>query len=120
MGGPFVKSVTSGNRAVALFLQPPGCLDILPVHRVPEASCEMGVNHDHGRNVNTVIVIKEIPRPAKIKMSGKTKVSDADSGIFDTKAIMPARTAPAPVSAIPSPAVLATNGILFLGICAIW
>jgi hypothetical protein len=73
-------------------------------------------NYDHGRNVNTAIVSKEMPRPAKIKMSGTIKVTDADSGVSDTKEIMPARTSSVPVSVVPSPIILEINGILFFGI----
>lgn len=66
--------------------------------------------------MNTAIVSKEMPRPAKIKMSGMIKVADADTGVSDTKEIMPARTNPVPVSVVPSPIILETNGILFFGI----
>jgi len=44
------------------------------------------------------------------------KVADADTGVSDTKEIMPARTNPVPVSVDPSPIILETNGILFFGI----
>lgn len=66
--------------------------------------------------MNTTIVSKEMTRPAKIKMSGMIKVTDADTGVSDTKEIMPARTNPVPVSVVPSPIILETNGILFFGI----
>lgn len=79
-------------------------------------SREVKNHHDHGRNVNTAIVSKEMPRPAKIKMSGMIKVTDADGGVSDTKEIMPARTSPVPASVVPSPIILETNGIFFFGI----
>ena len=66
--------------------------------------------------MNTTIVSKETPRPAKIMMSGRMKAADADNGIWDAKAMMPARMRPAPVNAIPSPTNLATRGIFSLGI----
>ena len=66
--------------------------------------------------MNTTIVSKETPRPAKIMMSGRMKAADADNGIWDAKAMMHARRRPDPVTAIPSQTNRATRGIFSLGI----
>jgi len=58
--------------------------------------------------------------PARIKTSGKAKAPVADIGISNTNAMMPAEARPSPANASPNPINLATKGILFLGIWAIW
>lgn len=48
-------------------------------------------------------VSKEMLIPKKIKTSGRAKDSDADTGILNMKAMIPARTRPTPATASPNP-----------------